>query len=102
MWSTGATLSNLKVGLFAFGGAATTTSLHVAFDFFHLSVPAEQQIRSLDDYVGFLDLDRGSRTTCSTGSATRSIGSIPDRTPAESSTSSSRGCWTRPASATRS
>ncbi len=59
VWSTGATLSNLKVGAFAFNGAATTTSLHVAFDFFHLSVPAEQQIRSLDDYVGFLDLDRG-------------------------------------------
>lgn len=59
VWSTGATLSNLKVGPFAFNGAATTTSLHVAFDFFHVSAPAEQQIRSLDDYVGFLGLDRG-------------------------------------------
>jgi beta-glucosidase len=38
-WSTGATLSNIKVGPFAFNGAATTTSLQVAFDFFHLSVP---------------------------------------------------------------
>ena len=37
VWSTGATLSNVKVGPFAFNGAATTTSLHVAFDFFHLS-----------------------------------------------------------------
>ena len=37
-WSTGATLSNIKVGPFAFNGAATTTSLKVAFDFFHVSV----------------------------------------------------------------
>jgi alpha-glucuronidase len=37
VWSTGATLSNVKAGLFAFNGAATTTSLQVAFDFFHLS-----------------------------------------------------------------
>jgi regulation of enolase protein 1 (concanavalin A-like superfamily) len=36
-WSTGATLSNIKVGPFAFNGAATTTSLQVAFDFFHFS-----------------------------------------------------------------
>ena len=36
-WSTGATLSNLEVGPFAFNGAATTTSLQVAFDYFHLS-----------------------------------------------------------------
>ena len=35
--STGATLRNLKVGPFAYNGAATTTSLHVAFDFVHLS-----------------------------------------------------------------
>jgi beta-glucosidase len=37
VWSTGATLSNIKVGPFAFNGAATTTSLQVAFDFFHFS-----------------------------------------------------------------
>jgi alpha-glucuronidase len=37
VWSTGATLSNIKVGPFAFNGAASTASLQVAFDFFHLS-----------------------------------------------------------------
>ena len=57
VWSTGATLRNVKIGPFAFNGAAATTSLHVAFDFLHLSVAAEQQIRSLSDYVGVLDLD---------------------------------------------
>jgi alpha-glucuronidase len=36
-WSTGATLHNIKVGPLAFNGAATTTSLHVDFDFFHIS-----------------------------------------------------------------
>ncbi len=36
VWSTGATLSDIKVGLFAFNGAATTTNLNVAFDFFHV------------------------------------------------------------------
>ncbi len=57
VWSTGATLRNIKVGPFAVNGAAATTTLQVAFDFLHLSVAAEQQIRSLSDYVGFLDLD---------------------------------------------
>jgi len=57
VWSTGATLSNLRVGAFAFNGPATTTGPQVAFDFLHLSTPAAQQIRSLSDYVGFLDLD---------------------------------------------
>jgi alpha-glucuronidase len=37
VWSTGATLTNIKAGLFAFNGAATTTNLHVAFDFFHVT-----------------------------------------------------------------
>jgi regulation of enolase protein 1 (concanavalin A-like superfamily) len=36
VWSTGATLSNLKVGLLAFGGAATTGP-KVAFDYFHVA-----------------------------------------------------------------
>ena len=36
VWSTGATLNNLKVGLFAFSGAATTGP-NVAFDFFRVS-----------------------------------------------------------------
>jgi beta-glucosidase len=36
VWTTGATLSNIKVGLVAFNGAATTTNLQVAFDFFHI------------------------------------------------------------------
>jgi alpha-glucuronidase len=36
VWSTGATLSNIKVGLLAWSGAATTTNLKVAFDFFHV------------------------------------------------------------------
>ncbi|HEY1517525.1 MAG TPA: glycoside hydrolase family 3 C-terminal domain-containing protein [Solirubrobacteraceae bacterium] len=40
-WSTGATLNNIKAGLFAFNGAATTTNLQVAFDFFHVSVAAK-------------------------------------------------------------
>ena len=39
VWSTGATLRNIKVGLFAFNGAGTTTNLQVAFDFFHMSDP---------------------------------------------------------------
>jgi beta-glucosidase len=58
VWSTGATLSNVKVGLIAFSGAAATGP-QVAFDYFHLSVPADQQIQSLSDYVGFLDLGKG-------------------------------------------
>jgi beta-glucosidase len=37
VWSTGATLGKLEVGLFAFNGSATTTSLRVAFDFFRVS-----------------------------------------------------------------
>jgi regulation of enolase protein 1 (concanavalin A-like superfamily) len=36
VWSTGATLSNIKVGLFAFGGAAPTGP-GVAFDYFHVA-----------------------------------------------------------------
>ena len=36
VWSTGATLSNLKVGLLAFGGAATTGP-NVAFDYFRVA-----------------------------------------------------------------
>ncbi|MGZ4218556.1 MAG: glycoside hydrolase family 3 C-terminal domain-containing protein [Solirubrobacteraceae bacterium] len=40
VWSTGATLKDVKAGLFAFNGAATTTNLQVAFDFFHVSVAA--------------------------------------------------------------
>jgi hypothetical protein len=36
VWSTGATLSNLKVGLIAFGGAATTGP-KVAFDYFRVT-----------------------------------------------------------------
>jgi FIMAH domain len=58
VWTTGATLRNVKVGLVAFSGAAATGP-QVAFDFFHLTVPAEQKIESLDDYVGFLALDKG-------------------------------------------
>jgi hypothetical protein len=58
VWSTGATLRNVKVGLLAFNGAAATGP-QVAFDFFHLTVPAVQKIESLDDYVGFLGLDKG-------------------------------------------
>ena len=41
VWSTGATLKNIKTGLFAFNGPATTTNLQVAFDFFHVSDAAE-------------------------------------------------------------
>ena len=36
VWSTGATLSNLKVGLLAIGGAATTGP-NVAFDYFRVA-----------------------------------------------------------------
>ena len=35
VWSTGATLSNIQVGLLAFGGAATTGP-QVSFDYFHI------------------------------------------------------------------
>jgi beta-glucosidase len=59
VWSTGATLENVKVGLFAFNRAGTTTALQVAFDYFHLDVGADQQIESLRGYVGILDLDKG-------------------------------------------
>jgi beta-glucosidase len=41
VWTTGATLSDIKVGLFAFNGAATTTNLQVAFDFFHIAQTEE-------------------------------------------------------------
>jgi beta-glucosidase len=37
VWSTGATLRDLKVGPFAFNGAATASNLRVAFDYLHLS-----------------------------------------------------------------
>ena len=59
VWTTGATLKNLRIGPFAFNRAGTTTTLQVAFDFFHVTVAAEQQIESLSDYVGFLDLNKG-------------------------------------------
>jgi beta-glucosidase len=58
VWSTGATLRNVKVGLLAFNGAAATGP-QVAFDFFHLTVGADQQLESLSDFVGFLGLDKG-------------------------------------------
>ena len=45
VWSTGATLKNIKAGLFAFNGAAATTNLQVAFDFFHVSVAAKHDTR---------------------------------------------------------
>jgi len=41
VWSTGVTLKGIEAGLFAFNGAATTTNLQVAFDFFHVSVAAK-------------------------------------------------------------
>jgi hypothetical protein len=37
VWTTGATLTNPQVGLFAFNRAGTATDLGVAFDFFHIS-----------------------------------------------------------------
>ena len=37
VWSTGATLSNIKVGLFAFNGAATTRTARSRFDFFRVA-----------------------------------------------------------------
>ena len=36
VWSTGATLKDPQVGVFAYNRAGTTTSLQVAFDFFHV------------------------------------------------------------------
>jgi beta-glucosidase len=47
VWSTGATLSNIKVGMLAFNGAATTTNQQVGFDFFHVSSPTEQRMQAL-------------------------------------------------------
>jgi Tfp pilus tip-associated adhesin PilY1 len=47
VWSTGATLTNVKAGLFAYGGAATTTNLQVAFDFFHVSNASRQSFGPL-------------------------------------------------------
>ncbi len=43
VWSTGATLSNINVGLFAFNGAGTTTNLKVAFDYFHVSNESDRE-----------------------------------------------------------
>ena len=37
VWTTGATLTNPKVGLLAINRAGTTTDLQVAFDYFHVS-----------------------------------------------------------------
>ncbi|HEX4698086.1 MAG TPA: hypothetical protein VH857_01840, partial [Actinomycetes bacterium] len=37
VWTTGATLTNLQAGLFAFNRAGTTTDLKVAFDYFHVA-----------------------------------------------------------------
>jgi alpha-glucuronidase len=47
VWSTGATLNNVKAGLLAFNGAATTSNLSVAFDFFHISTVGVLQHRPL-------------------------------------------------------
>jgi beta-glucosidase len=37
VWTTGATLTNPRAGLFAFNRAGTTTDLNVAFDYFHVA-----------------------------------------------------------------
>ncbi|HEY3088424.1 MAG TPA: glycoside hydrolase family 3 C-terminal domain-containing protein [Jatrophihabitantaceae bacterium] len=37
VWTTGATLTNPRIGLFAFNRAGTTTDLAVAFDYFHVA-----------------------------------------------------------------
>jgi len=37
VWTTGATLTNPRIGLFAFNRAGTTTDLQVAFDYFHVA-----------------------------------------------------------------
>ena len=36
LWTTGATFTNLKVGLFSYNGTATTSTLNVAFDYFNV------------------------------------------------------------------
>jgi hypothetical protein len=37
VWTTGATLTNPRIGLLAFNRAGTTTDLQVAFDYFHVA-----------------------------------------------------------------
>lgn len=37
VWRTGATLNNLRAGVFAFNRAGTSTDLQVAFDYFHVA-----------------------------------------------------------------
>jgi alpha-glucuronidase len=37
VWTTGATLTNLRIGLLAFNRAGTTTDLQAAFDYFHVA-----------------------------------------------------------------
>jgi alpha-glucuronidase len=37
LYNVGTSLSNLKVGLFAYNGAATTNNLQAAFDYFHIA-----------------------------------------------------------------
>jgi beta-glucosidase len=48
IYNVGASIANVKVGLFAFNGAGTSTDLQAAFDYFHVSNPiaSTSRIRS--------------------------------------------------------
>jgi beta-glucosidase len=59
VWTTGATLQDVDVGLLSINRASSDTTLTASFDFFHLTVGADQQLESLSDFVGFLGLDKG-------------------------------------------
>lgn len=42
VYQVGQSLRNTKVGLFAFNGAGTSSDVNVAFDYFHVSNPANR------------------------------------------------------------
>jgi hypothetical protein len=54
VWTTGATLKNVRAGVFAYNRNGTTTSLQVAFDFFHITPTV-----ALSDAHGWLGLKNG-------------------------------------------
>jgi regulation of enolase protein 1 (concanavalin A-like superfamily) len=62
VWTTGATLHNIKVGVLAYTGTAAAGALTAGFDFVHLTTPLEQQLEALSDFVGLLNIDNGLTT----------------------------------------
>jgi len=59
IYTTGASLTNAKVGLFAYNRAGTSTDLQVAFDYFHVTNPFPATFPSLEVIVALFSTNPG-------------------------------------------